>query len=261
MRKRAYNNSLKPIIGLVTFFFVLLFIIGILHYFAKRSDFFRIKDVLISSASGRGINLSYLKGRNILTIDLQKEEQRISQWYPDYMQIRLVRILPDRMFAYCIKRKPVAYVKLNRYFYVDQNAALFDADTMEEPSDVPIISGLDMRINLKLGKKYKELYGAVDIIKEIKNNKALKDSRIKMIDVSDAENISFIIIPFSITAVNTKAQSPFDNSLQIRIGKEFIKDKINILSSLLAQAKNDWENINYIDLRFKDPVIKFKDVK
>jgi hypothetical protein len=31
------------------------------------------------------------------------------------------------------------------------------------------------------------------------------------------------------------------------------------LASLFIQLKKDWFNIKYIDLRFKEPVIKFKD--
>jgi hypothetical protein len=48
---------------------------------------------------------------------------------------------------------------------------------------------------------------------------------------------------------------------QVKIGQDEIKNKMNILSNLIASVKKDLGNIAYIDLRFKEPVIKFKNVK
>jgi len=46
--------------------------------------------------------------------------------------------------------------------------------------------------------------------------------------------------------------------LEVRIGSGKIDNSLQILSSLLRQVGNGVSNIDYIDLRFKDPVIRFK---
>jgi hypothetical protein len=48
---------------------------------------------------------------------------------------------------------------------------------------------------------------------------------------------------------------------EIRIGNDNIKQKVSALNALFTQLMNDPGNIRYIDLRFKEPVIKFRDVK
>jgi hypothetical protein len=144
-------------------------------------------------------------------------------------------------------RSPLAFVKLYRYFYVDENCVLFDRRTGQEVPDLPVITGLETKIfGAKSGKKYnvKELGLALDIIKELNNNKALRDYKIKVIDVSNPMNSSVFL----------------EGGLEIKIGQEDLGKRINLLSTLLTNMKNDLKQIKYIDLRFKDPVIKFKNV-
>lgn len=254
MKKRKANNlPVKLVFGLVTLTLVLFLAIGYLAGALKRTDFFNIKGIIIREGENRDFSadLSYLKGRNILTIDLKKEEQSISQIYPGYKKIKLIRLLPDRLFADFLRRKPVAYIKLSRYFCVDADGVLLEPLASGEP-DLPVIYGLETKIfGPKQGEKYntRGLIVAINIIKTIKSNKTLKDLQIKKIDVIDPANASFLIfVP----------NPAFAGNLQIKIGQEHIDDKINILSSVFIQAKNDWGNIKYIDLRFKEPVIKFK---
>jgi hypothetical protein len=55
-----------------------------------------------------------------------------------------------------------------------------------------------------------------------------------------------------------KATEPMD-VLEVRFGQGYINEKVDILGNLFVQARNDLANIKYIDLRFNDPVIKFKE--
>ncbi len=92
-----------------------LMIICFIVYLARtlrQLDFFKIKEVII--AKGNSADLSYLKGQNIFALDLKQESRYILQSYPTYKKIRLVRILPDRLFVDFVKRVPLAYIKLYR---------------------------------------------------------------------------------------------------------------------------------------------------
>lgn len=250
---QGLRRGLRLIIFIIIIFLAIIFVTGHLLRILKDSDYFKTKDIITygtDSVDLSSVDLSYLKGRNIFLVDLQKESGYISQLYPTYKKVRLIRILPNRLFIDFLKRTPLGIVKLYRYFCVDDESVLFNLpyDKLKE-LNLPLILGLETKIfGPKSGKKYnvRELALALNIIKEIEANKALKDYKIKKIDVANPAHASFFIN---------------EGELEIKINEEDIKDKVNILSNLLIQLKKDLANIRYIDLRFKEPVIKLKDVK
>src|SRR4030042_404219 len=162
--------------------------------YLMRSDYFRIRDVLV--AEGIKDNFSYLKGRNIFSIDLNKESQYISNLYPVYKKIQLIRLLPDRIYINFAKRQALAYVRLYRDFCVDKDLMLFDPVDNIGRENLPIIVGLETKIHgPKSGRKYviKELALAVALIRQINNNKALKNYNFKIIDVRKPDIVLLIL--------------------------------------------------------------------
>jgi cell division septal protein FtsQ len=275
MRKRSSNHSsapkkfrrlpLKPISAILILLIGLLFVSVSIGRFLINSELFRIKDII--SNGNKSADLSYLKAKNIFTVNLQKETVYISQLYPDYRTVKLVRVLPSRLYAEFIKRKAIAIIKLNRYFCVDETGALFDVPEQLEGQYLPIILGLETKIfGARPGSKFnlRELNLALTIINELKLNKALKDYRIRVINVTNPSSTSFIM---PLSTEEQRAGSFGDEAslgakgLEIRIGADDISNKLNILAGLLSQEKNKSSSIKYIDLRFKDPVIKFNDAK
>ena len=214
--------------------------------YLMRSDYFRIRDVLV--AEGIKDNFSYLKGRNIFSIDLNKESQYISNLYPIYKKIQLIRLLPDRIYINFAKRQALAYVRLYRDFCVDKDLMLFDPVDNMGRENLPIIVGLETKIHgPKSGRKYaiKELVLALNLIKQINNNKALKNYNFKIIDVRKPDIVLLIL----------------ENGPEIRMSQSNTENRVNLLATLFIQSKGALNNIKYIDLRFKDPVIKLKDTK
>ncbi|MFA5093593.1 MAG: hypothetical protein WC543_06640 [Candidatus Omnitrophota bacterium] len=226
----------------------------------KNSDYFKINEIVFSE---KDLNdLSYLKGHNIFSVDLDRESFYLLRKFPDYRKIRVIRVFPNRLYVDFVKRMPLAYVKLYRLFYVDRDSVLFNAPELVIDPTMPVISGLETKIfGPKAGTRYdiKELRAALEIIKEIKNNRVFKDYSIKRVDIADFTNIS-VFLSFVSPVVNTiLPQAGIGELLEIKIGPDHIADKLNILSSLLSQVNSDRFNIKYIDLRFKEPVIKLKD--
>jgi cell division septal protein FtsQ len=259
MKKQKFRLAVKPLVISAVIILVLSFAGILLGRAAKNCGLFTIRDIIVreGAVTVSSINLSFLLGRNIFAVDLGEEERNIARLYPGYREIKLIRVFPDRLFALFIRRRPVALVKLYRYFCVDEDAVLFDlsADAATLSAELPVISGLDTKIfGPKAGRKYnaRELLLGVKIIKAIRDNRRLAKLRIKNIDVVNPANASFVVL------LPVQAE-PAGVDIEIRIGQEYIVDKINILASLLVQERRDWSNIKYIDLRFKEPVIKFND--
>lgn len=258
MKKNKIKLPVRPILIFIISLFAIFVVIIQLARVLRDLNYFKIKNITLSEHKERVSDFSYLEGRNIFNVDLLKESKSISGLYPSYKKIRIIRILPNRLFIDFIKRKPIAYIKLYRNFYVDDDFVLFDAPEhlggsglslpQAQSADLPVITGLETKIfGAKSGRKYyiRELEIALDIIKNFNTNRRLRDNKIQRINVLNADSITFYV----------------SGNLEIKFGQESIKDKIDTLSGLLINVKNDVNNIEYIDLRFKEPVIKYKNAK
>lgn len=249
MRKKKYNLSFKVSIFLTIIFLALFLLIGYIWKVLTTSDYFCIKKIIVRNSD---LSFDYLKGKNIFNLDLSEESQRTFLKCLDCRRVRLTRALPDCIVVDFLKRQPVALVKLYKNFAVDAQGILFypGADIQQEA--LPLIYGLQISaFTQKKGglNKYPALSLALNIIKEFKANKAFKGFVLNRIDVvSLASGGFFIFLP-----------RPADGRLsgfEVRIGSDNIKQKMMILGGLVIQARKDWQNIKYIDLRFKEPLIK-----
>ncbi len=255
MKKQKIKFSIK-LIFIILIVLIGIFTVRVVSENLKNAPFFKITDIIMKE--NNSLNLSYLKGRNIFSVDLNKEGRRLALSLANYKKIRFIRVLPNRLFVDFIKRRPFAYVKLYRYFCVDDDGLLFDEPKDAFDPNLAVILGLDTKIfGPKAGTLYNnsELILALNILKEFKKNKVLGCYQIKTIDVT---------IPANAVMFLSLVQPPGlvdKGSFEVKIGQSNFVDKINILSSLLAQINNERTNIKYIDLRFKEPVIKLKDVK
>jgi len=257
-RKNRLNIPVKLISLAAIIFLVLMFVMVYTWKFLTTSDYFKIKEVITGDTSSN--NLSYLKGKNIFSIDLRQESRYILEYFPECKNIRLVRILPNRVFVDLIRRKPLALLKLYKYFSVDEDMVVFDAGGDPQQSGLPVITGMETKIfGAKSGRKYniKELEFALNIIKEVKRNRLLRDYGIRKIYVPDTTNASVFIIPPPSEYGHMDSISRYEG-LEVKLSSERIRYKISLLANLMVAGRKELNNIKYIDIRFKEPVIKLK---
>lgn len=263
MKRRKDNFPVKSVFLIIIIIIIIVFVISYIRKVLITSDYFNVNGVI--SREELNTDFSYLKGKNIFTLDLNGESVNIAKRCPDCLRVRLTRILPDRLFVEFIKRKPVALVKLYRYFIVDQYGVFFGSAVNPGELSLPLITGLETKLfGITLGKKCvtKELVLALGIIREFNKSFLLKGYQIKRIDVGTADDITiFIPIDFNKEAYSQWQAPEKQNILEVRISQGNIVEKIAVIAGLINQEKRNLGNIKYIDLRFKEPVIKFKDVK
>ncbi len=249
MRKK---KPTKVAIIIAVVFLLLLFGASAVSGILRNAHYFRIREVI--APRDTDVDLSYLKGENIFALDLRKESRYILEQNPLYRSVRLIRIPPNRLYVELTRRRPAALVKLYRIFSVDQEGVLFAAPGDLRDTDLPMITGLETKIfGPQVGRKYsnRELNAALNTIKAFRVNRVLRFYKIKRIDVAYPNNFSvFISLP-------QDTETPL--WMEIKLGDEGLKGKMNILANVLMQSKNDLPNMRYIDLRFKDPVIKLKE--
>jgi hypothetical protein len=226
----------------------------------RSCGYFLVKDVFVNARKAE--NVSFLKGRNIFTLDLKRIARYISELYPVYKNIRIIRILPNQLFVELQERSALAVVKLGRYYYVDRELALWDADALSQKPDLPVIVGLENKLAApSVGSEYHipQLAFALDIIQATHGDRVLGSYRIARIDIKKPGMVSFFI-PVASRPLDPQSENELTlQDLEVKINPGRVNENINILSGLFTQFNNDLATIQYIDLRFKEPVIKYKD--
>lgn len=267
MRKRAgsprQNKGERSLIIRVTAVFVfILFVLAFSSIYivraAKDSDYFRVREVVVrcvNSEAPVSLDASYLKGRNIFDLSLDKEALYIKNSFQDLSRVSLIRVFPDRIFVDLVKRKAAAYVKLYRYFAIDEEGVIFNIADGGMDGNLPVIVGLDRVIfGPKPGKQYlsKEVNFCLYAIKAVKNDRILKGYNISKIDLTQGASALIFLRPVQESQIEP---------VEVKLSIGNVKEKASVLSNLLLASKGDILRIKYIDLRFKDPLIKYKDAK
>ncbi|MFA6357669.1 MAG: hypothetical protein WCY09_03250 [Candidatus Omnitrophota bacterium] len=257
MRRKNYKLPTKLIAFLAVILLAIFLLIGYIWKVLTTSDFFSVKQVVVRNLD---ISFDYLKGRNIFTLDLSKQARQIFLNTPDCRKIRFSKILPDCIVIDFLKRKPIALVRFYKSFAVDEQGILFYPALLVEEVSLPIIYGLETKIFApKPGVKYRrpEFDLALDIVRGFNSNKNFKGFTLKRIDVANLHSAGFfILLPRQVADYILPNPRLEWAGFEVRIGEGNIEQKLMILSGLIMQARKDWGNIKYIDLRFKEPLIK-----
>lgn len=247
------RGIVKFLIGLVVLGAVGLGLIRLKYMFVD-SDHFLVKgvDVKLYDEGGISRNLSLkdignetVMGMNIFFVDLNKLKENVDAKHPEFKDVVVRRLLPDRLVVAGRLRKAVAQIRSDRYYPVDRDGVLLP-DVVNFPSpDLPIITGMGINIAKISGSSFGEfgeqkLKSALDLINEIGDNDKLKAYRLKVVDVGDPGNLTF-----SLETIN----------VEIKIGNSDFHDRLDTLATVIDQVGQDINNFKYIDLRFEDPIM------
>jgi len=262
MRKQKFNLPVKIISFLVIILLAFSFILGYIWKVLTTADFFAVKQVIVRNSDNQ---FEYLKGRNIFSLNLSNEAWKAYLRCPDCRKVRFARILPNCIVVDFLKRKPVAWVKFYKNFAIDEQGVLFLPNAVTEELELPVIYGLETKIFApKPGISYKrsELGLALSIINEFKANKSFAGFTLKRIDLANPGSAGFfMLLPRQITNYTLAVPGAQWLGFEVRTGANNISQKMMILGGLVIQERKEWANIKYIDLRFKEPLIKLNNVK
>lgn len=227
----------------------LLFVVAVFFLvkaFLYRSDYFRLRVVetraafLDRNAASVISNqvLSLYKGQNMFKIPLPFIARSIQASYADVKDVAARIALPDRLIVDIKLRKPIALVRNNKYYPIDEDGVVLPAIAASGAMmDLPAIDGID----LKYGRKNtsRNLRLAMDLLREIRQAKFMAPLGVMSINATDPRNMSFYL----------------KNGLEVKIGSENFKDRLETLSRTLKDPRLMIDRIKYIDVRFEDVAI------
>ncbi|MDD5496256.1 MAG: cell division protein FtsQ/DivIB [Candidatus Omnitrophica bacterium] len=233
----------KLIAALVVAVFILV-LIFLVKAFLGGSSYFDLKQVEVNGLSemepSNRVNVEILdayRGKNIFKINLKTLASYLQGRYPNAKHVTVMRDLPDKLSVSFYFRKPVALLSDAGYCPVDDEGFIVSNLDPSAVKDLPSISGVYTGLNTR-SIESRNLKSALELLKEIKKARYMSRYKISRIDAGDPKAMSFYI-----------------NELEIRIGNENLKERLERFRKLLKDPRLAIDRVRYVDLRFDDVVI------
>ncbi|MFA6379078.1 MAG: cell division protein FtsQ/DivIB [Candidatus Omnitrophota bacterium] len=212
----------------------------------KDSSYFRVRRITCSVPS-RAKSLEkflYLRNQSIFDVKLAGLQKQLEWLFPEVGQVRVFKRFPDEIRIVLQERSPYAVLALGvNHFVIDRQGFVISKDLAFQGA-FPLIRGLHAPSGgISLGQRIvgEQLQIALNILDSFSQAKALRSFVIVKMDVGNLSRISLYL----------------GDQLEVVVDQEDVQGKINTLGVILEKVKLDWERIRYIDLRFKEPVIKY----
>ena len=156
--------------------------------------------------------------------------------------MKVVRRFPNQVHVLAKQRKPYVQTEVqNRTLTLDDYGVILST-TSRQDDKVPFIKGLsDESKRVVLGEKLpgQDIKAALQILQAFDHHRALDAYSVKMIDVTNISKIEFVL----------------SNGLMVLMDKDHISRKVRLLSVVLAKGQLNLDEIKYLDLRFKEPIV------
>lgn len=211
-----------------------------------ESSYFKIKTVGIdrslSFMDKRDLNV--LRGKSVFTVDLERLQRNLRAEYPQMAQVKIVKRFPNTILVLAKKRSAFAQASVqNRTVLVDDQGVILSLGPSEDKR-LPLISGVSHHKKIIPGVSLggEDTLVALNIIKEFENNEVFSAYNLTKIDVDNLLSVAFYL----------------SNNLKIIVDKNDIGRKMDMLALVLSQNQLNTEQVKYIDLRFKEPILGTK---
>jgi cell division septal protein FtsQ len=217
--------------------------------YISRCDHFRLKtvetrSVYLDQKSVTAVNaqiLNLYKGLNIFKINLKNVASFIQKSYPDAKEVAVRVVLPDKLLVTMKFRRPVAVVRGNKRYPVDDEGFVLPNMDAASIASLPVIDGVSVRYDERRGGKAvsKNLALALELLKEIRRTRFMAEYGLDAIDAAELNSMSFYL----------------KNGVQVKIGCEDFAKRLASLDRTLKDPRLLLDRIQYIDVRFKDVYI------
>ncbi len=216
-------------------------------YFLSNSHYFQIalvsKDPALNFINDG--NLEKLIGKNIFDVDLVDLQKNLLAQYPQVAQLRVVRRLPNQLMIVARQRHPFVEIQLkNRAFTLDQHGFILFSTPVAQGT-LPVILGIketNQRFAIGVPIQSEEMESALNIVRIFKSTPSLLSYQLSKIDIESLAKINLCL----------------SNNLNVIIDSQRVEDKLKLLTFVLTHGGIRLEEIQYIDLRFQEPILSKK---
>ena len=245
-------ENIKPyikysIIGLIVGIFLVSFINGAKRY-SSTINLFGLQKVVVYGAESVDAEAVISRadvthGASLFTMPLDSIQARVLE-EPNILTARVSRELPRTLKIQVKERKPIALINHGKISCVDADGFIMTLPSKSLGSALPILSGFTAEDAIEINAKTTniKINNMLTVLKEIRQSDAFFFPQISEL-VSNGEN-EYILY----TA---------DSATRIYLGEDDFIEKVHLLEAFWATLQNrrDWDDFEYIDLRYHKQVI------
>jgi len=247
-RKNSKKQSWK--ISIITYSligifsaFIIFFVANQAVLFFKKNELFMIKEI-VKDPNLPSLDMGFLdrlKGRSIFTVDLRSMASRLQARNPQVDHFRILRKFPDRIYIVAKTREPFAILSIRHQEAVIDEEGVVLSSNGPAPRQLPVVIGVGAIKVVKEGRPVSsdEVRTAIEVIRDFSANRQVAAYGMSVVDVS---NLSKIVCTLS-------------DGLKVIVDQDSLPQKFRTLEFLLTEGKLKLDEILYIDLRFKEPVL------
>jgi len=237
-RKKKKNYSFR------LFFLFLIIVFACIAF--MHSSYFAITKTSVQGnkylSDNQVIELSQIKeGMNIFSLKTTEITNNIKTncWIED---VQLIRELPTQVIIKVKERTPLVTIPIDqRFINLDKHGVILSNDVSCQ-DNLPLITGLKINSRLSPGHviESKELLYVLNALNMLDTASL---ARISEVNLQERDNLIIYML----------------DGMEIRLGgfKDLVK-KINLLIPILQDSQVKNSSIEYIDMRFNKPVIKWR---
>ena len=252
-RLKGFIFILLPVLAF--FLSMSLLIIGVKLYL-ENASYFNIKKVVVNGLENEGLAQRISKKflyENIFSLDLKSNKEDLKIANPQFYDVRLIRNLPGQITINVLVRRPIAQIEHKGFFLLDSEGVIVSNKSNSNFSNKFILYGLKNIPDLSFGKKInqKELKASlrlVDVLENVLPKIAL------LIPTSFCEKVEIDISQYPSLYVYFGGK----RGMEVRFYDNNFDKEVRLFMQLLPSINNKIDQVEYIDLRFKEPAVSFK---
>ncbi len=259
MKKNTKNNFKKIIISLIPLiafsFSCWLLALGVKAYL-ENSSYFKVKKVILYGLDDKKIAQDISRVilyDNIFNLNLKKIRKDLKNANPNFYDVDVIRNFPDQVTVNIIVRKPIAQINHRGFFLVDSEGVIVSDMSNKPFINNIVISGLRNISKFSFGKKI----NLAELNSGLRLAQIIKDPRKELFSLFTSVTYDKIEIDIS------KYPSLYLNidNLELRFYDYNLENELKALIRILPSLEKRIKQVEYIDLRFDEPAVYFKNEK
>lgn len=257
-QKRKFKSGKKILLRTFIFGFVsrIILAVGLIYllilgisrlsrFFLDNSPYFTLSEVYVRNHfTLRGEDAFEFAGLrpgvNLFAIELSSIAKQIKHRHPEYEDVFVRRVPPDRVDVLLKERRPVMQIKLAKFYPIDKNGFVIPYAQDNAYPNLPVVIGVEpQEAQINNCSSSLRVKKAIELIAMIRTERFPWQRRLQRLNLTSLNDISLLL----------------DNGLEVKIGGGFHLERLGRLAQVLDEIKMKGLSPSFIDLRFRDVII------
>jgi len=255
-KKYQTKTMVITMLPVLAFLFSLWLVVAGVKAYLEHASYFKIKRVVLNGIDDKTlaqhISRTFIYD-NIFNLDLKYEREVLKNTNPQFYDVDVVKNFPDQVTINAIVRRPVSQIRHRGYFLVDSDGVVVSDISVKPFDEVIVLSVLKWISSLSFGKKI-HWQGLKTGLMLTSLLKGMRQDLISFIPQLASEKIEIDL---------SKSPSFYVHiaGIEVRLYDSDLESKLKLLLKILPTIKDRLGEVKYIDLRFAEPVVSFKNKK